>query len=241
MPMPNQIVGETGNVLYHNPVTTTLAETLADFKIHVEQVAGASTRVPVHRVIVKEIDAVLTDPRVVKSKQFTLLGQQADRLRDASNRAGRLAFLRSSQIERQHQINTRHNKQLTLLSEIGLAEDPVSIARHAVELAEVKARLVLRGMQLRSSQVLSEVDSQPPYLTTLLGPRPTSANLSVQNTWQLAAEKLVGRRIDLGITTQNEFGVSLETDHALTRTVSTARQMLGLGVPERGVHAGIGF
>jgi hypothetical protein len=239
--MPNQLVSDNGVVLYHNPFTTTLAETLADFRIHIEHAAGVSSRVPVHRVLVREISEVLTDPRIVKSEQFALLGQQADALRAGSNRPGRIAFLHPSQRERQHEINVRRNKQLTLLTELGIQEDPVSIARLAGELSEVKDRLAFRGMQLRTAQVLSEVNSQPQYLTEVLGPRPAHGNLRVINAWQVAAEKIVGRRIDLGMTGDADLGLNLERDYALTRTISSARQALGLGTHERGVHAGIGF
>ncbi len=78
-PMPNQLVSETGEVLYSNPYAKTLEETLGDFRIHVEHAAGLSQRVPVHRVLVAEIEAVLTDPRIVKSEQFSVLGDQARR------------------------------------------------------------------------------------------------------------------------------------------------------------------
>lgn len=238
---PNQLVSETGAVLYRNPFTMTLAETLGDFKIHVEHAEGLSARVPVHRVLVREIGEVLTDPRVAKAKQFAMLGEQADALRAAEDHGGRLALLRPSRLERRREIQSRRNRQLTLLSEIGPREDPAAIARVANELGEVRDRLVFRGMQLRAAQVLSEVNSEPSYLTKLLGQRPEGGNLRVMNTWQTAAEKIVGRRIDLGITGDTELGLNLERDHALARTISSTRQALGLGIAERGVHAGIGF
>lgn len=240
-PKPNQLVSESGEVLYSNPFTTFVAETLADFKIHVENSASLSTRVPTHRVLVREIGEVLTDPRVQTARQYVALGQQADALQAASDRGGRLAFLRPAQMERQHEIHSRRNKQLMLMGQLGTGEDPIPIVRIAEELGAVKDRLVCRGMQLRTAQVLSEVNAQPQYLTELLGPRPDSRHLRITNLWQSTAQKIVGRRVDLGITGESAVGLNLEKDHALGRTISSARQALGLDTPDRSVYAGIGF
>jgi hypothetical protein len=239
-PLPNELVNESGKVLYSSPFTLSIAETLTDFKIHVENSASLSTRVRTHRVLVREIGEVLTDPRILTAQQFATLGQQADALR-AANRASRFAFLRPGHMEREHEIRSRLNKRLTLIAEIGTGEDPLAITRAADELGEIKDRLAAHGMHLRNSQVLSEVNTQPQYLTELLGPRPSTSNLRVTNLWQSTAEKIVGRRIDLGITGDSTLGLNLETDHALSRTVSSARQALGLDIPDRGVHAGIGI
>lgn len=238
--MPNQLVSESGDVLYSTPFATSVAETLADFKIHVESAASLSTRVPAHRVLVREIGEVLTDPRIQTAQQYTALGQQADALQAASDRGGRLAFLRLGHMERQHEIHSRRNQQLTLMGQLGTAEDPLPIARLAGELGGIKDRLVYRGMQLRTAQVLGEVNTQPRYLTELLGPRPGDSNLRITNLWQSTAEKIVGRRIDLGMNGEGELGLNLESDLALARTISSARQALGLDTPERGVYAGIG-
>jgi hypothetical protein len=240
-PMSNELVNESGEVLYSSPFTLSIAETLADFKIHTETAASLSTRVLTHRVLVREIGDVLTDERVQKAQQFVALGQQADALQAASRHRSPLAFLRGGQMERQHEVHSRRNKQLSLLADIGSGEDPFAIARIAGELAEIKDRLAFRGMHLRTSQVLSEVNTQPQYLTELLGPRPTGSNIRVTSLWQSTAEKIVGRRIDLGITGESELGLNLETDHALARTISSARQAVGLDIPDRGVHAGIGI
>jgi len=239
--MPNELVNEAGEVLYGNRFTTSLAETLADFEIHVETVASLSARVPVHRALVREIGEILTDPRIVKAQKFAALGQQADALAAASKRAGRLAFLRPGHLERQHEIASRRNEQLTLIGQIGTGEDPIMLTRRAGELAAVKDLLVLRGMQLRTTQVLSEVGAQPQYLMELIGPRPDSRNLRTTSIWQRAAEKIVGARVDLGITGETEFGLSLEQDRVLARTVSSARQALGLDTPNRSVYTSIGF
>jgi hypothetical protein len=239
-PMPNELVNGNGEVLYSNPLATSIAETLADFKIHVENSASLSTRVRTHRVLVGEIGEVLTDPRILKAQQFATLGQQADALQ-AANRASRFAFLRPGHAEREHEIRSRLNKRLTLIAEIGTGEDPLAITRAADELGQVKDRLASRAVHLRTAQVQREVNSRPHYLTELLGPRPSSGNLRVTNLWQSTAEKIVGRRIDLGITGDSTLGLNLETDHALSRTVSSARQALGLDIPDRGIHAGIGI
>jgi hypothetical protein len=240
-PLPNELVNESGKVLYSSPFTLSVAETLADFKIHTENAASLSTRVLTHRVLVREIGDVLTDQRVQKAQQFVALGQQADALHAASSRRPPLAFLRSGQMERQQEIHSRRNRQLSLLADIGPGEDSFAIARIAAELVEIKDRLAFRGMHLRNSQVLTEVNAQPPYLTELLGPRPSTSNLRVTNLWQSTAEKIVGRRVDLGITGESELGLNLENDHALARAISSARQALGLDIPDRGVHAGIGI
>ena len=144
-------------------------------------------------------------------------------------------------MERQREIHSRRNRQLTLMGQLGTGEDPVAIARLAGELGGVRDRLVFRGMQLRTSQVLSEVNAQPEYLTELLGPRPAGSNLRITNLWQRAAEEIVGRRIDLGVTGEGVLDLNLESDLALARTISSARQARGLDIPERGVYAGIGF
>jgi hypothetical protein len=240
-PMPNELVNEAGEVLYSNRFTMSLGETLADFEIHVQNVASLSTRVPVHRALVREISEVLTDPRIVKAKQFATLGQQADALAATSKRAGRLAFLRPGHLERQHEIASRRNQQLTLLGRIGTGEDPILLARRASELAALKDRVALRCMNLRTAQVLSEVNAQPEYLRELIGPRPDGRNLRINNLWQTAAEKIVAAGIDLGITAETVLGLNLGQDRALARTVSSARQALGLDTPDWSVYAGIGF
>ena len=240
-PMPNQLVNEAGEVLYSNRFMTSFEKTLADFMIHVEHVASLSARVPVHRALVREIGEVLSDPRILKAHEFAALGQQFDALAAASTRAGRFAFLRPGHLERQHEIASRRNKQLALVGQIGTGEDSIMLARRAAELAKLKDRLALRGMHLRAAQVLSEVNEQPRYLRELIGQRPDRRNLRITNVWQSAAEKIVGRRIDLGITGDTELGLNLEKDHALARTVSSARRALGPDTPDRSVYAGIGF
>lgn len=240
IPMPNELLSESGEVLYSSPFTTSIVETLSDFKIHVEHSANPSIRIPAHRAFVREIGEVLSDPRIVKARQFAVLGQQANALQAVSKQR-RLALLRPSAMERRHEIRCRRDKQLTLLADIGTTEDPVAIARLAGELAEIRDRLAFRGVHLRNALVRSEVNTQPEYLMELLGPRPSTGNLRVTNLWQSAAEKVVGRRVDLGVTGGSGLGLNLEKDHALTRTISSARQALGLDISERGVYVGIGF
>lgn len=226
---PDRLRDRSGATVFRSHTATSLSETIAEYREHVDDLTRRVGSYHVHRAMLREVTEVieahvadfdLAERAVEIEQRLIELGPEP---RTPGGMRGLVGRVRAPAAEKRLAadragLKTQHN----LLSRAG--QDPHMVLAARGDMEMLRSDLYARAQTLRNWEVDVELAAAPEWAVNALGERPVDA--VEREVWEATAADLAGRRIDLGITDPEYHGL----DHQARQMGRLAEARLALNI-----------